>query len=105
MVDNVLLIRDVLTLCEAHSLSLGLISIDLQKAFDCVHHSYLFQTLAAFGFGPSFTALIQILYNEITSLVKVNNKLTTPMTILRGICQGCQLTGVAVYHGMIMAYA
>lgn len=92
--DNIFFIRDVLSLCESLNINLGVLSIDQEKAFDRVHHGYLFQTLAAFGFGPSFMDLIKVMYNKITSLVKVNNVLSNPIMILRGIRQGCPLSGM-----------
>ena len=46
--------------------------VDFKKAFDTVSRDFLFRTLSAFGFGPSFTRWINTFYNNISSCV-LNN--------------------------------
>ncbi len=73
---------------------LGLISLDQEKAFDRVEHQYLWQTLEVFGFSPNFIAMIQVLYRDIESLLKINGGLSAPFKVQRGIRQGCSLSGM-----------
>ena len=54
MFDNISLIRDVLEVSKLLKLDVGLISLDQEKAFDRVEHSYLWGTLRAFGFSQDF---------------------------------------------------
>ena len=77
---------------------LALISIDQLKAFDRVSHSFLFQTLHCFGFGPVFTQWIKTLYNLVTSSVKVNGWLTAFINLDRGLRQGCALSMPLYIH-------
>ena len=71
---------------------LALISIDQLKAFDCVSHSLLFSTLQHFGFGPNFIRWIKLIYNSVSSSVKVNGWLTSFIALERAFCQGCALS-------------
>ncbi len=45
--DNVSLIRDIFHVSKLLNLDCGLLSLDQEKAFDRVEHSYLWSTLAA----------------------------------------------------------
>lgn len=92
--DNIHLIRDVLDLSGSLAVDLGLISIDQEKAFDRVEHSYLWQTLAAFGFSSGLIAKIQALYGDIESVLKINGGLSAPFRVERGVRQGCPLSGM-----------
>ncbi len=73
---------------------LGLISIDQEKAFDRIEHQYLWKTLESFGFGSKCIRMIQVLYHNIESMLKVNGGLSAPFNISRGIRQGCALSGM-----------
>ena len=64
-----------------------------------IEHQYLWETLGAFGFSPSFTNKIKVLYNHdflimIESVLKINDGLTASFAIKRGIRQGCALSGM-----------
>ena len=91
--DNISLVRDVITYANNNNITLGIVSLDQEKAFDRVHHEYLLNTLKAFGFGEKFTKYIKLLYAQTQSLVRVNSNLTAPLPFARGIRQGCSLSG------------
>ena len=90
--DNVSLLRDVINYANETNYPLAFISIDQLKAFDRVQHSFLFNTLTTFGFGPSFTRWIKLLYTSVQSSVKVNGWQTSFITLERGLRQGCALS-------------
>ena len=92
--DNVALIRDLLDFSRLTGIKAGLISLDQQKAFDRVEHSFLWQTLEAFGFGPGFRAMIETMYRDIESVLKINGGLSAPFKVSRGIRQGCAMSGM-----------
>ena len=71
---------------------MALISIDQLKAFDRTSHSFLFSTLEHFGFGPQFIRWIKLIYNSVSSSVKVNGRLTSFINLERGLRQGCALS-------------
>jgi len=70
----------------------GVLFLDQQKAFDRVEHDYLFKVLERFGFGPFFINAIRAQYNTAEARVKVNNFLSEPIPIRRGVRQGDPLS-------------
>ena len=68
-----------------------LIAIDFKKAFDSESRDFLFRTLSAFRFGPSFIQWIKTFYNNISSCV-MNNGFATAFEIQRGVRQGDPLS-------------
>ncbi|KAL7838647.1 hypothetical protein AOLI_G00270510 [Acnodon oligacanthus] len=71
----------------------GLISLDQEKAFDRVDHTYLFNTLLGFGFGENFINYVKLLYADASCLVKVGGGLVRPIKLERGVRQGCAVSG------------
>ncbi len=69
-------------------------SIDQEKAFDRVEHTYLCNTLTAFGFNYDFVSMLNVLYNEVESVLKMNGDLCAPFKVFRGIRQRCALSGM-----------
>lgn len=63
--DNLLLLSDLVEDMELFGLTIDIVSVDQDKAFDWVNHDFLVQTLEAFGCGPIFT--LQLLYQDICS--------------------------------------
>ncbi|KAJ4946632.1 hypothetical protein JOQ06_024295, partial [Pogonophryne albipinna] len=94
MVDNVHLIRDVLEVSSSLGINTGLISLDQEKAFDRVVHSFLWKVMEKFGFSAGFIAKIKVLYNKIESVLKFNGGLCAPFRVCRGVRQGCALSGM-----------
>ena len=90
--DNVSLLRDAITYANDTNTPLAFISIDQLKAFDRVSHSFLFKSLAKFGFGPQFIRWIKLIYKQVTSSVKTNGWLSAFITLERGLRQGCPLS-------------
>ncbi|KAJ3581573.1 hypothetical protein NHX12_016499, partial [Muraenolepis orangiensis] len=75
MVDNVHLIRDVLEVSSSLDINTGLISLDQEKAFNRVEHSFLWKVMEKFRFSAGFIAKIKVLYNKIESVLKFNARL------------------------------
>ncbi|CAM2115979.1 unnamed protein product [Caretta caretta] len=86
--DNLFLVRDLLELGRRDGLSFALLSLDQEKAFDRVDHGSLLSALWAFGFGPQFVGLLQVLYASAECLVKLNWTLIEPVSFGRGVRQG-----------------
>lgn len=88
--DSILTVKDtVRMLSTGQGIWLG---IDLQKAFDRVEHSFLYQTLTTLGFGQHFVGWIRLLYSTARSRVKCNGELTK--SFCRSIRQECPLSSL-----------
>ncbi|KAJ3605908.1 hypothetical protein NHX12_027951, partial [Muraenolepis orangiensis] len=94
MVYNVHLIRDVLEVSSSLGINTGLISLDQEKAFDRIEHSFIWKVMEKFGFSAGFIAKIKVLYNKIESVLKFNGGLCAPFRVCRGVWQGCALSGM-----------
>ncbi len=92
--DNISFIRNILEIGKSFNLNFGLVSIDQEKAFDRVEHTYLWNTLTAFGFNNDFVSMLKVLYNEVESVLKINGDVCAPFKVFRGIRQGCALSGL-----------
>ncbi len=76
------------------NLDFGLISLDQEKAFDRVEHTYLWRTLSAFGFCQKCIDMTKVLYSSVESVLKINGGLCAPFQVHMGIRQGCSLSGM-----------
>ena len=91
--DNVRFISDATCYANQENIPLPIVSLDQEKAFDRIHHDYLFKTLDSFGFGfgEYFISCIKNLYTNVHSLLKINNSLTF-IQFRRGIRPRCSLS-------------
>ena len=63
------LISDILDVSNIEKLGGYLLTIDIEKAFDSLDHTFLFNVLKKFGFGDDFVDWVKILYNNQESCV------------------------------------
>ena len=89
---NLSLLRDTLAFIERTGESGILLSLDQEKAFDRVDRSFLLNLLELFGFGPWFRTCIATLYNGAYMRVLVNDFLSEPIPLERGVRQGDALS-------------
>ena len=85
---NLVLLRDTLALIERTGEAGILLSLDQEKAFDRVDRNLLLNLLEHFGFGLWFRACITTLYNGAFMQVLVNDFLSNPIFLERGVRQG-----------------
>ena len=90
--DAVRTIEDVMEFSERYNIEGKMICIDFKKAFDTESRDFLFRTLSAFGFGPSFIQWIHTFYNNISSCVLNNGFSTHLFAVERGVRQGDPLS-------------
>ena len=65
-----------------------LITVDIQKAFDCLEWSYLVKALKAFNFGPFFIQWVESLYKNTQSCVMNKGRSAGYFDLCRGVRQG-----------------
>ena len=90
--SNVTLLRDVLDYIERTNESGILVSLDQEKAFDRVNHSFLFRLLEHLGFGPSFVKWVHTLYTSANMRIILNGYLSGKIELERGVRQGDPLS-------------
>ena len=90
--SNLVLLRDTLAFIDRTGETGILLSLDQEKAFDLVDRIFLLNLLEHFGFGPWFRACIATLYNGAFMQVLVNDFLSNPILLERGVRQGDALS-------------
>ena len=71
--------------------NIGLMMMDLSKAFDCIPHDLLIAKLYAYGFDKSSVRLIHSYLKERHQRVKINSEYSSWKVILDGVPQGSVL--------------
>ena len=66
--------------------------VDLHKAFDSLHWSFIFTMLKSYGFGNSLINWIRILYKNPKCRVVNNNFLSPLFEVKKGVRQGDPLS-------------
>ena len=66
--------------------------IDFQKAFDLVWQKGLWKAMKFFGYPKKYIHLLQALYKQSASAVRVNGELTNFFKTSVGVRQGCVLS-------------
>jgi hypothetical protein len=89
---NIRLIEDIIFYTESNNIPGILLSVDFEKAFDSISWSFIDKSLEAFNFGPLFRGFIKTLYNDISSSVINNGKISEWFYPKRGVRQGCPIS-------------
>ena len=90
--DNTYLIRDVIDHANARNIPTYIVSYDVKNAYDRVNHNYLYKVLKKFNFGDKFINYIRNIYTNRKVYVMNNGHMTRPITMGRGLSQGCSLS-------------
>ena len=71
-----------------------LMQVDLEKAFGSVEHNFLFKVIKKLGFGEYLTGLIRTAFNGCFSYANINEHLSSPIFLLKGLHLGSPLSPV-----------
>ena len=85
-------IREVITCCKVKEIPARILSLDQEKAFDRVSHSFLHKVLEASNLVEYFREWIRILYDNPCSQVIVNQEVSEAFSPTRSVRQGCSLS-------------
>jgi hypothetical protein len=67
----------------------AVLSLDAEKAFDCLEWEYLWLVLEHFGFGTRFIQMIRAIHVNHSSIISTGTTHSNPFIIQRGRKQGC----------------
>lgn len=90
--DNIRRLVNVMWAVRNDSEPAAAISLDAEKAFDCVEWRYLFLMLETLGFGQTFIKWVKLLYNAPQSAVQTNGIISSYFKLGRGTQQGSPLS-------------
>lgn len=90
--DNIRRTLHILEHINQNNISAALVSLDTEKAFDCVNWAFLYQTLERFGLDEKAIQCIKTLYQTPTARIKINGSLTESIQLERSTRQGCCLS-------------
>ncbi len=69
-----------------------IVALDQEKAYDKIHHDYLWKVLEAFQIPSPFIAIVKSLYEHAQTRVMVNGFLSSPFKVTCGVRQGDPLS-------------
>ena len=92
IIDNLNLIRDVISESDYTGFELFILSVDQSKAFDRISHKYLFKLLEHINFGDFILRGIKRMYDNSCAKIVVNNTLCEEIKIKSGLKQVCALS-------------
>jgi len=90
--NHIRLAQSIITYAETSETNGAIIALDQEKAYDRIHHSYLWKTLDAFHLSRPFINTIKSLYQYATTRVAVNGILSTPFNVQHVVRQGDPLS-------------
>ena len=90
--DNIRRLINVMWSVRNNNTPIAAVSLDAEKAFDCVEWRYLFQILETFGFGQTFTKWVKLLYNAPQAAVQTNGVASSYFGLGRRTQQGSPLS-------------
>jgi hypothetical protein len=85
-------VRDAIAYAETTRRPLCVVSPDFKQVFDRISHTYLLTVLRSYGFDAGFIECIRMMYENATSVIRVNGHISTPIPIQCGVRQGCPLS-------------
>ena len=90
--NNIRLIIDIIEYTESNQIPGAILLLDIQKAFDSVSHEFLLRVLGQFNFSNKFINWIKAFYSGRRSYVSNYGNMTKPISMERGIFQGCPIS-------------
>lgn len=90
--DNIRRTLHILEHVKCNNVSAAFISLDAEKAYDCVSWVFLYEVLERFGLNKKAIQCIKALYQNPTAKIKINGSLTESIHLERSTRQGCGLS-------------
>ena len=90
--QNICRIHDIMEWTESEDNLALLITIDFEKAFDCLEWVFLRYCMLEFNFSDFILRWVEKFYTDINSCVTINGHVTEYFKLERGVCQGWPLS-------------
>ena len=105
--DQILNMRLICEKQIEHSKNVYCCFIDYSKAFDCVDFELMWRTLLSFSIPKYLVECLKDLYQNQTAEVETAVGRTGPLSVQRGVRQGCPLSPMLfnLYSELIMRHA
>ena len=69
-----------------------IISLDAEKAFDKIQHSFMIKVMKRLGIQGSYLNIIKAIHNKPTANIKLNGEKFKAIPLKSGTRQGCPLS-------------
>lgn len=90
--DNITAIRQIIEKRREYNLETHIAFIDYVKAFDRVNRTVLWEIMEKHGYPRHLVEVIKGLYLNTNIIINTGLRKTSPITITRGVRQGCSLS-------------
>ncbi|XP_037872901.1 LINE-1 retrotransposable element ORF2 protein [Bombyx mori] len=90
--EQILNIRQLIEKAREFNVPMALCFIDYAKAFDCINWKKMFDVMQEMGIPDHLVSLVQTLYMDGITRVRMNNEFFHPFKPERGVRQGCILS-------------
>jgi hypothetical protein len=98
--NHIRLAKAIISYAEITEENGAIIALDQEKAYDRIHHDYLWKVLETFHIPAPFIRTIKSLYSHAHTRVAINGVLSQPFQVTRGVRQGdplsCPLFDLAI---------
>ena len=91
-VDNIFILQQIIENANKNGEVIYMAVLDIEKAFDTVNRSLLWEILNRLGCNKKIIKLIKALYKNTKTRFKINNTYTNWIRSNRGVRQGCVLS-------------
>lgn len=98
--DQIRLTELMLRYSEADEKNGMIMALDQEKAYDKIHHNYLWKTMRNFNMPENLIRTVQALYHNAQTCIQINGTMSEPFQVDRGVHQGdpmsCLLFNLAI---------
>ena len=88
-IDQIFALRQIIEKCNEHNRTLYIAFVDFKAAFDSIDRISLWDLIRITGMPPKLCRLLELLYSDSESCVRVGNDLSQWFSIASGVRQGC----------------
>ena len=106
-IDQIFTLRQIAEKYMEHNRQLYVCYVDFRKAFDSIWRRGLWTVMRHLGYPEKVVRILESLYNETLSAVRVNSSITDWFKTLVGVMQGCVLSPIlfCIFLEVVMTIA